>query len=270
MRWIPPITKEHPMPSESEFRTLLENEAAGAAGPRRLDAAAIIRRSKRRRLPQQLAVGGLSTLAVAGIGFAGVTALRALPQGATVMSAGSSADSGTVPERSDPSTAKDAKRAPADRINLCGGALAEVTPNPDGLVLSTAFPASSAAGASAIEGTATLTNTGTRAIRGTTAASPAITLSQDGVVLWHSNGPMIMLAVVVDLAPGQSMSYPASFTPVRCEPADDLASGFRDPLPALPAGSYQVSAAIDLSVEGESGSARNELVTGPVQTVALR
>jgi hypothetical protein len=261
------------MSSESEFRTLLENEAAGAAGPRRLDAAAIIRRSKRRRLPQQLAVGGLSTLAVAGIGFAGVTAFRMLPQGAMIMSAGSSADSGTVPERSGPSTAqdaKDAKRAPADRINLCGGPLAELAPNPDGLVLSTAFPANSATGTGAIDGTATLTNTGTRTIRGTTAASPAITISQDGVVLWHSNGPMIMLAVVVDLAPAQSMSYPASFTPVRCEPADDLAEGFPASLPPLPAGSYQVSAAIDLSVEGESGSASNELVTGPVQTVTLR
>jgi hypothetical protein len=258
------------MPSESEFRTLLENEAAGTAGPRRLDAAAIIRRSKRRRLPQQLAVGGLSTLAVAGIGFAGVTAFRVVSHGPMVMSIGSSSGSKAVPEQANPDTTQGIKRAPADRINLCGGALAEVAPNPDGLVLSTAFPASSAAGASAIEGTATLTNTGTRAIRGTTAASPAITLSQDGVVLWHSNGPMIMLAVVVDLAPGQSMSYPASFTPVRCEPADDLAEGFPDSLPALPAGSYQVSAAIDLSVEGESGSARNELVTGPVQTVALR
>jgi len=263
------------MPTESEFRTLLKNEAADASGSGRLDAAAVIRRSKRRRLPQQLAVGGLSTLAVAGIGVAGFTALRMLPQGALTMSAGSSADSGAVPEhvnpeRAAPGAAQDTKRAPADRINLCGGPLAEVAPNPDGLVLSTAFPESSATGTGPIEGTVTLANTGTQTIKGTTAASPAITVSQGGVVLWHSNGPMIMLAVVVDLAPGQSMSYRASFTPVRCGAADDLASGFPHDLPALPAGSYQVSAAIDLSREGVNGSAASELVTGPVQTVTLR
>lgn len=257
------------MPSESEFRTLLQNEAGDASGSRRLDAAAVIRRSKLRRLPRQLAVGGLSTLAVAGIGVAGFTALRMLPQGALTMSAGSSADSGAVPERATPGAAQDAKRAPADRINLCGGPLAEVAPNPDGLVLTTEFPASSTAGGGPIEGTVTLTNTGTQTITGTTAASPAITVSQDGVVLWHSNGPTIMLAAVVDLAPGRSMSYRAGFTPVRCGAADDLASGFPDTLPALPAGSYQVSAAIDLSREHADGSATSELVTGPMQTVTL-
>lgn len=259
------------MPTESELRTLLKNDAEDAAGSRRLDAAAVIRRSKRRRLPQQLAVGGLSTLAVAGIGFAGVTAFRMLPQGAMTMSAGSSADSGAVPERAAPGTAQGIKRAPADRINLCGGPLAEVAPNPDGLVLSTAFPASSAAGNEPIDGTVTLTNTGTQTIKGTTAASPAITVSQDGMVLWHSNGPMIMLAAVVDLAPGQSMSYRASFTPVRCGVADDRVDGFPDNLPALTAGSYQVSAAIDLSRESaDGGFSANELVTGPTQTVTLR
>lgn len=269
------------MPNESEFRELLKSSAADVASRGHLDAAAVIRRSKRRRLPQQLAVGGLSTLAVAGIGFAGVTAFRMLPQGAMTMSAGSSADSGAaVPEKAGP--VQGVKRAPADRINLCGGPSAKIAPNANGLVLSTDFPASSATGTRPIDGTVTLTNTGTQTIKGTTAASPAITVSQGGTVsqgdtvsqggtvLWHSNGPMIMLAVVVDLAPGQSMSYRAGFTPVRCETADDLADGFPDNLPALPAGSYQLSAAIDLSREDpDSGSVANELVTGPVQTVTL-
>ena len=257
------------MPNESEFRELLKSSAADVASRGHLDAAAVIRRSKRRRLPQQLAVGGLSTLAVAGIGFAGVTAFRMLPQGAMTMSAGSSADSGAaVPEKAGP--VQGVKHAPADRINLCGGPSAKAAPNANGLVLSTDFPASSATGTRPIDGTVTLTNTGTQTIKGTTAASPAITVSQGGTVLWHSNGPMIMLAVVVDLAPGQSMSYRASFTPVRCETADDLAHGFPDNLPALPAGSYQLSAAIDLSREDpDDGSVANELVTGPVQTVTL-
>ncbi|MEO6944102.1 MAG: hypothetical protein ABI053_05270 [Lacisediminihabitans sp.] len=257
------------MPSESEFRTLLKNDAEGAAGTRPLDAAVIIRRSKRRRLPQQFAVGGLSTLAVVGIGFAGITAFRMLPQGATTMSAGSSAGGKAVPEQAAPGADQNIKRAPAERINLCGGEVAEVAPNPNGLVLRTQFPASSAAGTSAVNGTVMLTNTGTSTVRGTTAASPAITVSQDGVVLWHSNGPMIMLAVVVDLDPGQSMSYRASFTPIRCGVSDDLADGFPDTLPALPGGNYQLSAAIDFTLEGTDGTTVTELVTGPTQTVVL-
>lgn len=259
------------MPSESEFRTMLKNSTADAASGRRLDAASIIRRSRRRRIPQQLAVGGLGTLAVAGIGFAGVTAVRMLPPTGSAMSAGSSVDSGAELPEIGQAQGQGIKRAPADRINLCGGPLAEVAPNQAGLVLTTEFPASSAAGSGTVEGTVTLTNNGTEEIRGTTAASPAITVSQGGIVLWHSNGPMITLAAIVDLAPGQSMQYRASFTPVRCDVADDLAEGFRDGLPALPAGDYQVSAAIDLSREGVGGGAvANELVTGPVQTIALR
>jgi hypothetical protein len=259
------------MPTESEFRDLLRASAAGSADGSRLDAASVIRRIRRRRLPQQLAVGGLGTLAIAGIGVGGVSAIQSLMPGSTT------AGSAALPGQSDgqegsgpwPSTDQGISRAPADRINLCGGSVAEVAPAPSGLILTPNFPASAIADGSPVTGTVTITNTGTEAIRGTTAASPAITIAAGGTVLWHSNGPMIMMAAVVDLAPGASMTYQASFTPVRCETADDLAEGFRDDLPALPAGAYRISAAIDLSREA-SGTSSSELITGPAQTVTLR
>jgi hypothetical protein len=267
------------MPTESEFRDLLRASAAGGSdgtgASSLLDAASVIRRVRRRRLPQQLAVGGLGTLAIAGIGVGSVSAIQSFLPGTNT------AGSAVGPVRSDgegssssdgPLTDQGITRAPADRINLCGGAVAEVAPAVSGLILTPDFPASATADGRPVAGTVTLTNTGTETIRGTTAASPAITVSTDdadGTVLWHSNGPMIMLAVVVDLAPGASMRYQASFTPVRCEAADDRAEGFRSDLPALPPGDYRISAAIDLSRES-SGTSISELIAGPPQTVTLR
>ncbi|MCU1582230.1 MAG: hypothetical protein JWO01_1618 [Microbacteriaceae bacterium] len=260
------------MPTESEFRDLFRSSAAELSSST-LDAASVIRRSKRRRVPQQLAVGGLGTLAIAGIGVGSVSVLQSFMPGANT------AGSAVGPMRSDgegssssdgPLTDQGIKRAPANRINLCGAAVADVAPAASGLVLTPDFPASALADGRPVAGTVTLTNTGTETIRGTTAASPAITVSADGTVLWHSNGPMIMMAAVVDLAPGASMQYQASFTPVRCEPADDLAEGFRADLPALPAGDYRVSAAIDLSREASTPGGSSELVVGPTQTITLR
>jgi hypothetical protein len=102
-------------------------------------------------------------------------------------------------------------------------------------------------------------------VTGYTAASPAITLAQNGVVIWHSNGPMIEMAREVTLAPGESLDYAAAFSPVICGVEDDLGESFRDGLPEAPAGDYQVSAAIDLM-----GDFNADLITGPSQTITLR
>jgi hypothetical protein len=255
------------MTTESQLKSLFDDASAAVAG-RAPDAAAVIRRSRMRRLPGQVAVGGAGALAIAGIGVAGATGIQSMRFGASTSaqldsSAGSS-------EHASPETPGDGERAPAEKITLCGGPLANIPPSSTGLVLTTRFPATVPADGRQVTGTVTLTNTGTEPITGTTAASPTITLSKDGLVLWHSNGPMIMLAVVVDLAPGASMDYPATFTPVRCESVDERGEGFREDLPALPAGRYQLSAAIDLTRQApDGGFASLELVTGPLQEVAL-
>ncbi len=84
------------------------------------------------------------------------------------------------------------------------------------------------------------------------------------MVVWHSNGVAIELAREVSLAPGESIEYAASFSPVVCGVEDDE-TGFRSDLPAASPGVYEVSAAIDVMGEFDA-----LLVTGPAQTITLR
>ncbi len=247
------------MSIESELKRLFDSDASAPPG---IDLSLVIRRSRRRHVAAQVAVGGATTLAVVGIGVASVAGLRSL--GSPSPSTGSAA----APSTASDSPGMSQSRAAAGKINLCGGPLATVAPNPSGLVLTAHFPAGSAS-APSVSGTVTLTNTGTERIVGSTAATPAITLSRDGVTLWHSNGPAAAMAAIVDLLPGASMTYPASFTPVICGAEDDLGDSFRSDLPHVVPGEYQVSAAIDLSRRASSGLSSIELVTGSVSTVIL-
>jgi len=253
------------MATEPNLRDLLRGDTPTL---RAIDTEAVIRRSKTRRLPAQIGIGGAFTLAIGGLGVAGLQGLDGTQ---------SSSDSATTMSEQAPDQGRDGvqgttegeattggiKRAPADRINLCGGTLAEVAPSETGLVLTVDFP-DSPVGTAPVFGTVTLTNTGTRQIAGYSSPTPAITLSQAGIVLWHSNGPTIQSIQDVLLAPGESLDYQASFTPVVCSVDDDTAEAFRTDLPPVAAGEYQLSAAADISVDGVA-----ELVTGPTQTVRI-
>jgi hypothetical protein len=248
--------------------------------PASLDAQEIIRRSRRRRLPARIGAGAVMSLAVVGIGVAGMTGLKSISFGTAASDSAISSESsgdevmGTTEGPDEPgaeqlgldgpTSSGGISRAPAEKINLCGGPVAEIAPSERGLELTVQFP-DATAGDEIVTGEVTLTNNGTETVTGYTAASPAITLAQNNIVVWHSNGPMIMLAVDVNLAPGESMVYPATFSPVVCSVEDDMGESFRDDLPAAPAGQYQVSAAIDLS-----GESTTELITGPAATVTLR
>ena len=257
------------MSTESDLKKMFR-ETGPSLGP--IDISLVLRRSSRRRVAQRVAVGSATTLAVAGIGVAGFTGIRGLTPSTTAGSASSANAPETRGGSALGSTPTDSglTHAPADKINLCGGTLSEVAPNAAGLVLTTRFP-TAVASADRITGTVTLTNSGSEHITGTSAATPAITLSKDGIVLWHSNGPMIAMAAVVDLAPGASLSYQASFRPVACAVEDDGADSFRSDLPHVAAGQYQVSAALDLSRQNADGSMLGtDLVTGPVSEVTLR
>ena len=241
------------MPSENDLRDLF----ASTEAPNTLDARRIITRSRARRLPKQLAAGSIGALAVVGVVVLGVQ-ITQLPSPVS-MTAGEAFDSSAPAPEIAP-----LKRAPADKVNLCTGTLAEIAPSQYGLRLDVAFPASAPVGTEPVAGTVRLTNTSDREVVGTTPATPAITLSRDGVVLWHSNGPTIMMLQDVTLAPGESLDYAASFTPVVCAVEDDSAEAFRDDLPAVAPGEYQVSAATDVTVDGNA-----ELVTGPTRSVRI-
>jgi hypothetical protein len=248
-----------------------------------LDVNSIIRRSRARRLPRQLAAGSVFTLAIGGLAVASVQGIGALSSTTTTAAESSTMAEETTREGTPASglsssdeeftaasegalaTSDASKRAPAEKINLCGGPLADVAPSESGLVLTVNFDDAKAS-ADRIEGTVTLTNTGDATVSGTTGTTPAITLSQGGIVLWHTNGPSTMMARDVSLAPGESIDYDAAFSPVVCGVEDDSAElGFRADLPSVGAGEYQLSAAMDLLGDGDA-----DLITGPLATVTLK
>ena len=261
------------MSTESDLKKMF-SETGAALG--QVDLSRVLRRSSRRRIAQQVAVGSATTLAVAGIGVAGFTGIRGLVQSTGSASSAAAPDANRPdanrPEATGGSTATDGglTRAPAEKINLCGGALSEVAPNAAGLVLTTNFEPGDAS-ADRVSGTVTLTNSGSEHITGTSAVTPTIILSKEGIVRWHSNGSMAAMGALVDLAPGASMTYQASFQPVTCAVEDDSTVSFRDNLPHVAAGAYQVSAALELSRENADGSfLSTDLVTGPTSEVTLR
>ncbi len=254
------------MPSESELRDLLSS----AHAPHDLDAQRIIARTRRRRLPRQLAAGAVSVLAVAGISVVAIQTSLVSPPPSAVSMMDQSAEGGAAPEASTESTIK---RAPADRINLCEAPLAEVAPSSLGLQVDVAFPPTASVGTDPVVGAVRLTNTGTQTVSGTTTTVPAITLSREGVVLWHSNGQLDTAERAVTLAPGESVEYEASFVPVRCTVEDDGAEQFRADLPPIPAGDYDLSAALDFlpDTPPTDGSTPGlDLVTGPRSTITLQ
>ncbi len=255
------------MPTEDELRDALASAPVPRAGSG-LDARDIVRRSRRRRLPGQIGAGVVSAAAVLTLVVGGVNGfwLSSTAGGGGTASDQSMQEDAPATEPA-PESGTTLGPAPADRVNLCSGSLADVGDAPSGLELTTEFP-DAPAGEGWVEGTVTMTNTGDERVVGTTAATPVITLSQDGMVLWHSNGPTILSLVEVDLEPGESLEYATSFQPVRCDVEDDETGAFREGLPALPPGVYDVSALIDLTRTDIPG-APPELVGGPIGQVTL-
>jgi hypothetical protein len=144
-----------------------------------------------------------------------------------------------------------------------------VAPSQFGLVLDVVFPAAVPAASGRIDGLVIMTNTSSEQVTGSTFTTPAVTLSQDGIVVWHTNGATDANATAVDLAPGASLQYAASFDPVRCSPEDDALEAFPADLPLAGAGSYELSAAIDFSPDVPTATTELDLVTGPRTPITL-
>ncbi|MBX3194513.1 MAG: hypothetical protein R2717_07010 [Schumannella sp.] len=257
------------MPSESELRRRLHE---GTLPRGEIDLDAVLRRARARRRPRVALAGAGSVLAIAAIAVPAI-ALNALPGGSVMSasepapeSAGGAAADGAA-EGGAGGGAEDTALliAPAESLNPCAVPVTEVPPAASGLVITVA-PVAATAQERGIPVTVTLTNAGAERVTGTTGGRPALTLVRDGVTIWHTNGPQDLVARIVDLAPGQSMSYAASFDPVVCSPDDDAAGSFRPDLPAAGPGTYALQAAID--VTSDDGSVV-ELVTGPAATVTL-
>lgn len=258
------------MPTEDELRGQFHESRSRA--DTHIDLDAVLRRARRRRAPRVAAVAIVSSLAVVGIVVPVSISVASSHTTTSTWGGGSAASapdsSGlTVPEAADGGAIK---RAPAEKINLCTGTLAEAAPADDGLVL-TVQPVDAAADARNIPVTVTLTNTGTKQVTGSLSPFPTLTLSHNGVVLWHSNGAVPSLAQQIDLIPGAATTFSTAFEPLVCGIADDMTPSFRADLTQAGPGSYQLSAALDFSPASPdaSGSTAAVLVTGPTSTVTL-
>jgi hypothetical protein len=252
---FPSFPKEHTMPTEAELRSLFHDAPAPVAT---LDAAAIIRRSKRRRLPQQVGAGSVLTLAVAGIGVASINGLQNLaPMGASQ----TLADSPASESQGESWQGADGAVPWVDsgtslRQTSCETAPVADARVADGLTLTPAFPAEALAGET-VTGTITLTNTGSVRIVGVV-VHPTVTLARSGErLLYNDRGAA---ETGVDLSPGESVSLAHSFDAVECDPQGDATGA------PLEAGAYTLSAGVEL--RPDSGPTR--LVSGPASTITLR
>ncbi|HEV7742278.1 MAG TPA: hypothetical protein VGO65_07650 [Pseudolysinimonas sp.] len=249
------------MPSDSELRHRFHE---GIQPQGEIDVDAVLRRVRARRRPRIVLAAAGSVLAIAAIAVPAAVSSY-IPSQSTALSAG---DEGAAPEfatggAGDSSAQLD--RAPAEKLNLCTAPVAEIAPAENGLVI-TLQPVTAAATERSIPVTVTLTNGGTDQIFGTTGSRPALTLSSDGITIWHTNGPQDLMARIVDLGPGESMTYQTTFEPLVCGVEDDTAEAFAPDLPAAGPGTYLLTAAIDVM---HDDGATIDLVTGPAVAVTL-
>lgn len=206
------------MATEDDLRRLL----SGADAPHSIDPAAVIRASRRRRLPAQLGAGAVGVLAIAGIGVLAVPAIVTAPQTATMSDSAPAMEGGSVAD----SELQQLKRDPYAYLT-CGAAVPEALGSMYGLEAS--FDGS----------TLTVTNASSERVTGTFGV-PSVTVAQNGVTVSHSGRAVILIANVLDLAPGESLQQPIIVPTTACEP------GMDEPGTApLPAGDYDVVVSLD-------------------------
>lgn len=256
------------MPSESELRDAFRSSATITTTG--IDTDAVLRKVRARRIPKQLALSSLSVLAIVGVATFGITTLPSLLPGQNAAS--DTATMATAPESAAGDTAGEdqAKFAEARRanVNSCGTPTVMIGPDPSGLVLTINFPGSPPAGDTEVVGSVSLTNSGTTPVSGTTALSPTITVSRDGITVWHSHGEIPSAVRQISLEPGQSYRYDAYFTSEECGPDDEVDGQFRDDLPPLTAGAYEVSAQL-IFVPDDADAGESILVGGPPKDIRL-
>jgi hypothetical protein len=254
-------------------RDLLRSAATGAPGVSQLDIPQVLARSRGRRRARKIATVGIGAVVVVAAGttvFYAAT-LPGRPDSVLSQPGGEGVAPGEPAPGGDAATGGAAggdgiRLAPPEKVNGCAGPLAEMAPLESGLVATPHFPDAAPADGGEVAGTVTLTNTGTERAVGWTGARPAVTVSENGVTVWHSNGPVIQVAIEVDLDPGESMDLPATLSTVRCDTADEEAEQFRQDLPPLGPGAYGVSAIVPFYPED---GAAPQYAGGPLTTITL-
>ncbi|MCW4386639.1 hypothetical protein OH146_12730 [Salinibacterium sp. SYSU T00001] len=251
--------------TEKRLREML----ADAAAPGRLDAGTIIRKSRRRRRVRALAATSVGALAVVGIAAAlagGIPAPAPLQTASESSDAGGDAgDDASAFSAETDSSAGGAALAPVEKLNPCGEPVSALAATARDLMLEARFPDPIPAGDSPVFGTVSLENSGEETVTGRVGSGPALTLSREGVTVWHTQAGSAS-GQAVQLDPGESMSFEVALVPVECGPEDEARETFRSELPPLEAGEYRLDAVLELTTKPGSVST---LLIAPSLTVRV-
>lgn len=230
--------------------------AADDAAPRAIDIDAVLAASRARRRARRTAVVGAGSAAATLLAVGGLI-MGLQGTGLLATTAGSAPDSASVAEspteareESADGFASDLMLAPPEKVNLCGAPVAEATDAAGGSLSVTVEPVAAVpiGGVGAVR--VTVTNPGPATVAGEARVAPAMTIADDGVTVWHSNGAVSPETTPVALAPGESIQLEGLVEAVGCTEADEAAEAFPPGLPPLTPGTYGVTAVVVFVADG--------------------
>jgi hypothetical protein len=235
--------------TESDLRDLLRGPEPEGRGDIDLDA--VLSRTRRRRRPRVIAAQALGSVAIVGVLGTAVIVGGPLADRGVMMSAedtGVGADGAgeAIAESGDaPYVDQDALKWMPD---ACGAPVTEAVSSPGvtlEMSLVTIFEPEQR-----IPVTVTLRNDGPDPLVGVTSPWPHVSLARDGLVVWHTYSTQEAIGRVVDLAPGESMTFETYFDGVICRTEDDLMMD--DPqngMPDAPPGRYELRAVVVVATD---------------------
>ena len=243
-------------PDSNELGDTLK-QAAEAATPSAIDVDEVLRRSRARRRSRRtaalsgvgavaavLAVGGL-VLGLQRVGGPTAAEAPAFESAESADVAPDDAAGGTADGTADGTGTR--LMAP-EQVNRCGAAVATPTDAATSpLAVAVSAPATPVPPGSEARVTVTLTNNGSDTVRGDVADTPALTVAETGIAVWHSSPGAELPPSPITLAPGESTTLEAALLAQRCAASDDLGDGLPAELPPLLPGEYAVGAVVSFT-----------------------
>jgi hypothetical protein len=209
------------MPEEE--RTLRDLFAESDAPTHRIDAARVIAASRRRRLPRQLAAGGIGLLAIVGIGVLSVQTLQAGSPTSTV----SLEQDQSAPESS---TRSDSSAGGSGSLFAC---IAPTRGNADGLVAQAEFPEAAPASDTEVSGMVSFANTTTESVT-VTVPRAILTLSRGGATVWTGDSLDGSTPLPTIVKAGETIEVPAAVATVACSDGAALTPGEYEIVASIP------------------------------------
>lgn len=247
--------------------------AADGAAPRAIDLDAVLTASRARRRAGRMSVVGAGSAAATLLAVGGLV-IGLQGTGLLSTTAGSDPDSASIAEspmqareESADGFASDASLPPPEKVNLCGAPVAEATDAAAGSLSVAVEPIAAMPAGGVGSALVTVTNPGPATVTGEVRVAPAMTIADDGVTVWHSNGAMPPESTPIVLAPGESIQLEGLVEAVACTAAaEEAAEAFPPGLPPLTPGAYGVTAVVVFVADGTSAP---EYVIAPLAPLTV-